>query len=165
MSQTWGPNWPPLVQKTLFNGQGDPIDLHWCKKCYITDRGVQPTTLGTKNITSRIGGSNRPFRCLESAIHNMDHISHLQLLRIFKTDNARETKPAFPYLTDCLQSTEHICDLYICQLKLLEPKETKCLLQLPRPVHIIRKLSVCSLETNSNALFFLKLHSFDKLSS
>ena len=80
----------------------------------------------------------------------MDHISHLQLLRIFKTDNARETKPAFPYLTDYLQSTEHICDLYICQLKLLEPKETKCLLQLPRPVHIIRKLSVCSLETNSN---------------
>ena len=89
--------------------------------------------------------------------HNLcspvEHISHLQLLRIFKTDNARETKPAFPYLTDYLQSTEHICDLYICQLKLLEPKETKCLLQLPRPVHIIRKLSVCSLETNSNALF------------
>ena len=106
-----------------------------------------------QNLPSLTGGSNRPFRCLESAIHNMEHISHLQLLRIFKTDNARETKPAFPYLTDCLQSTEHICDLYICQLKLLEPKETKCLLQLPRPVHIIRKLSVCSLETNSNALF------------
>ena len=33
-------------------------DLLWCKKHYVTDRGIQPTSFDAKNVTSLTGGSN-----------------------------------------------------------------------------------------------------------
>ena len=47
-------------QNTVLWWQGDPIDLLWSKKCDVTDRGVQLTSFGPKNVTSLTGGSNWP---------------------------------------------------------------------------------------------------------
>ena len=44
--------------KTSRNQQGDPTDLLWCKKRYVTHGGVQLTSFGAKNVTLLTGGSN-----------------------------------------------------------------------------------------------------------
>ena len=81
MSQTGGPNWPPLVQKTWRHWHGALTDLLCCKKKRdITDAEPQLTSFGAKIVTSLTLGPNwpplvqktlchcpnRPFKCLDS---------------------------------------------------------------------------------------------------
>ena len=47
--------------KKLPDQQGNPTDLLWCKKRYVTDRGIQPTSFGATYITSPTGESNLPL--------------------------------------------------------------------------------------------------------
>ena len=46
----------PLIQKTLRYQQGDPTDLLWSKKRYVTNRGVQLTSLIQKTLRHQQGG-------------------------------------------------------------------------------------------------------------
>ena len=58
---------PSRIVGQGFSLAGTILALHLLlsKKRFVTDRGIQLTSFGPKNVTLPTGGSNWPFRCLD----------------------------------------------------------------------------------------------------